>query len=138
MTFGMVEIILSNNGTTVTYNISILAVQYYQRMTVGVVEILLSNNDNTIMWQSRMKYNRHESDLFFFLLNLSLIIVTSYRLSGWCSICVEADNLLFAITSRSALLVTQPPTQWVPETPSLRVKRSEHKGGRLTSNLYRN
>lgn len=51
----MVGIILSNNGTTVTYHISILAVQYYHRMTVGVVEILLSNNDNKIMCQSRMK-----------------------------------------------------------------------------------
>jgi hypothetical protein len=50
----------------------------------------------------------------------------------------EAENLLFAITSRPALLVTHPPTQRVPETPSVRVKRSEHKGGRLTSILRRN
>lgn len=82
----MVGIILSNNGTTVTCHISILAVQYYHRMSVGVVEILLSNSDNTIMCQGRMKCNKHESDLSWFPMTLSLIRVTSYRLSGWCSI----------------------------------------------------
>jgi hypothetical protein len=65
---------MSNNGTTVTYHISILAVEYYHRMTMGVVEILLSNSDNTVTFQSRIKYNRPESDLFW----VSFELITHY------------------------------------------------------------
>ena len=43
-------------------------------MTIGVVDILLSDNDITVMYQSRIKYNRQESDLFL----VSVELITHY------------------------------------------------------------
>jgi hypothetical protein len=68
-------------------------------------------------------FSYRSSHLWLKCRDSSVGVATSYGLNGRGSIPVRIKVLLFPITSRSALVRTQPPMQWVPGAVSLGLKR---------------
>jgi hypothetical protein len=53
-------------------------------------------------------------------------------LDNWYSVPRYGRSFLFAITSRPAMVMTQPPSQWLPGAPTLGIKWLEHEANYST------